>query len=257
MYSNNAKIYESGISLSAKSALWPLPDAVPFDKGSQIVKDANSIFSEKIFASSRQPIDLGETHIQFPREEFYILRMPIRYKYVWSLPVELAFLGDVLHKATSFQQSAFGTFLYPYVYLTIRHGDQKEFGTNVWHNDGFQGNVKARHIGEISYIWTSDGGTEWAEDPVNVPDTFDPAKHNFFSVLEKIDFQQVKRSKPKSLTCFDSYTIHRKNTNPGKRTMLRITFSNIEIKDSNYTPNPAFKLSYSKPEPRDTLSSFT
>jgi hypothetical protein len=183
--------------------------------------------------------------------------MPIRQKYSWAIPSNLNWLSPVLEKAGCFQHSAFETYLYPYVYITIRHGEQKEYGTEVWHTDGFQGDVKARHVGEISYIWTSDGGTEWGNDQIKVPVDFDPANHNFFSLLDRHVFKSKQQSKAGHLYCFDSYCVHRKQTKPGPRTMIRLTFSNVEIKDPNYTENPFFKLSYSKAEPRDAIKNYT
>jgi len=257
-YSEAAQLYASSYEPVKQKLLWPFPSPVDFDAHSQIVKDSGKMFDESIFASPRVPIDMGHVILrELPASDVYVLRMPIRHRYAWAIPQNLGWLTDFFVAANNYQLSAFGTHQYPYVYLTIRHGEQKEYGTDVWHTDGFQGGLKSRHIGEISYIWTSDGETEWSTQGLTVPADFNPALHNFFCLLKPEEITATVKSKPAHMYCFDAYSVHRKCAPPGNRTMIRLTFSNVEIKDPNYTVNPSFNLKYNKIEPRDQLVSYS
>ena len=254
MYSKNVQNYNTDLKLAAELLRFSFPIKVSRpDPDSAIYADADKHFDESVFATARKPIAVKPMSLMLPKDQQHILRMPLRHKYVWNISADLRWLKPLFEAAESFQHSNFNTYKYPFVYLTVRHGEQKEVATDVWHTDGFQGKRSERHIGEISYIWTSDAGTEWSCQGIDIPQTFDPAQHNFFSLFEQQKFVDTMISNPKTLYCFDSYSLHRKIAKPGNRTMIRLTFSPVEIKDPNYSASPFFALKYDKPEPRDTL----
>ena len=254
-YSKLVANYSPNQTFSNKQLKWPFPnqlESIP----SQIKEDSSEIFSEALFAKARSPIDVKKIILPLPDEEVHVLRMPLRMGYVWSISEDFAWLKALLVAAESFQLANFGTHLYPFVYMTVRHGKQNEVATDVWHTDGFQGKKSERHIGEISYIWTSDGGTEWNTAGLNIPADFDSERHNLFDWMQTQKFDSTKQSQPSMLNCFDAYSVHRKNAKHGPRTIIRLTYSPVEIKDPNYTASPFFECKYDKAEPRDTLGKY-
>lgn len=251
-YSEIAKNFASELKFGSKTLPTPVSKLkMLVDKKNSIYTNCNKVFSEKHYSEVQSPIDLGVLSIGMPKEELYVLRMPIKFEGVWKIPEELWFLELFIRECNSYQNN-FGITKSPFVYITIRHGEQRDQLTDVWHVDGFQGKPAERHIPEVSYIWTDKSSTEWAVQSFDIPKDFDPTKHNFFNVITP----QVNESWDSPLNhvmLFNPYMVHRKKKYVGPRSMVRLTFSPVEIKDANYTPNPNFNLEYSKPEPRDEL----
>lgn len=211
-----------------------------------------SVFSEKHYSKVQSPIELERHVINCPYDSMYILRMPIKYNGCWKIPTELLFLESFIKRCRSYVFDHLNDSVYNYMYLTVRHGPQLDQLTDVWHVDGFQGNPTERHRPEVSFLWTDKSPTEWAIQSFDVPESFDPTKHNFFNIIDP-QVKVIRQTPMGHIIMFNPYMVHRKAKSVGPRTMIRLTFSPVEIKDPNFTHNPHFNLSYNKTEPRDEL----
>lgn len=261
-FSDIAKDYSAGVRFSSEKLHWVdalflsaglmKPTLTP-PKADPLFLDKDKIFHEDLFAVGRVPVNMKLVDLLLPSEEVHVLRMPLCFSGLWAVSKDFTWLVPFLAEAAAYQQEHFDVAKYPHAYLTIRHGEQREKATDVWHSDGFQGKLDDRHVGDINYIWTSDGATEWVTHGFDIPKDFDPAIHNFFSVLQQLPIYDTVMSLPRMMQCFDGYSVHRKNAPPGKRTFIRLTYTAFEITDPNYTPSPFFDLKYDRGEPRDKL----
>lgn len=217
-----------------------------------LYKNSFDVFSEKYYSKIQSPIDLGQHVMNCPNDNMYILRMPIKHNRRWKIPTELLFLKSFIKYCKSYVFDHLNDIKYNYVYLTVRHGPQLDQLTDVWHVDGFQGNPAERHIPEVSFLWVDKSPTEWAIQQFDIPGSFDPTKHNFFNIIDP-QVKIIRQTPMNHIIMFNPYMVHRKAKSVWSKTMVRLTFSPVEIKDPNFTHNPHFNLSYNKTEPRDEL----
>lgn len=179
-------------------------------------------------------------HTTCPFEEQYILRMMVRTptSQGFKIPEELDWLLPAISLTNSLQEKKMGIFN-PYVYITVRHGNVKSVTDDLWHVDGFS--MRVPHIPEQNYIWASNFGTEVLEQMLNLPEDFDPMRHNIHQYFQDVaDEKNVVDLANDTIYRIDPHVIHRRPViAPGTmRTFFRISYVPIEIEDDTCTVNP-------------------
>ncbi len=200
--------------------------------------------------------DCGLVNVTAPVDQ-YVLRMLVKKpntdfritpKLEWTIPLFFAALKS--QEEIEIRQ--------PFVYITVRSGEVTSITDDEWHVDGFS--TRVSHIPEQNYSWVDHTGSEYIEEAIEIPEDFNPRKHNihwFFQDWIKVNNVTVKRVTPKHLTGMDPYIVHRRPQIVGSRTFVRISFTPIEIEDVNNTPNPLLKTSYTRDGVKDFRNSLT
>jgi len=177
--------------------------------------------------------------IDFPKEDLYILRLPISTQYLFGeirLPKRLSFLKEFIKECRDYQENIIGIH-HPFMYLTIRHGEIKSIRDDMWHVDGFS--MRYNHLPEQNYIWSSHSPTEINEIETDLSD-FDPLLSNIHLRFKE---GNIKTLDSKTIYGLDPYVIHRRPPNSkGKRSFVRLSFTPIEIRDINNAINPLIKV---------------
>jgi hypothetical protein len=196
------------------------------------------------FKTAGLPKELDWLDISCPQDEQYILRMAVRAEGgQYLIPRELAWLYPMLIHA-QVHQHQLGVD-HPFCYITVRHGLVRSQTDDQWHVDGFS--TKVAHLPEQNYVWTSTDGTEYADLSVDVPDDFDPLRHNINHYLEQfVTPERVSKCADKTIYCMDPYIVHRRpvSTAGTMRTFVRLSFVPIEINDINNTQNSMLPRHY-------------
>jgi hypothetical protein len=190
-----------------------------------------------------------------PSREQHVLRMLIRRPYDGlRIPHELQWVLPLVGIAESRQANIAR---HPYLYLTVRNGVVHSHGDDEWHVDGFS--MQYHHLPEQNYTWTDYAGTEYYDGPCDIPGDFDPLRHNLHSYIQtQINPALVRRTLPYHAYVMDPYVIHRRppETAGTWRCFVRLSYTPIEIADSNNTPNPLLPTNYTRDgvkDFRDTL----
>lgn len=188
--------------------------------------------------------------LQAPNARQYVLRMLISRPFLgFRVPDEYMWTYPLIEKAYEYQIQ--NGIRQPFCYLTIRHGLVDSQNDATWHVDGFSMNVT--HIPEQNYIWVNKSPTQVIHKSLPFPADFNPFIHNIHSYIQdSIDESDPKTAesivtlKENSLYVLDPYIIHRRppNTDNMQRTLVRISFTPIEIEDCNNTPNPLIPTNY-------------
>jgi hypothetical protein len=109
---------------------------------------------------------------------------------------------------------------------------------------------------EQNYLWSNTHPTEYVVKRNVFPNDFNPFEHNIHTFFQARinEKDEILKFGAKKLYCFDPYVIHRKPTGIENvmRTMVRISFTQIEIADVNNTINPLIKTEYT----RDGIKAF-
>lgn len=176
----------------------------------------------------------------FPQESQFILRMLLQPKYCNGLyiPSEVNWLSDII-KQISFFDQVFTGIEDNWVYITVRHGDAAEFNDNQWHFDG--ASFKTETIPERDYIWCSHSPTEYKTGDITLPSDFDPIKHNIFNfVADELRDEPIKTIESKQWYLLNPFCFHRcpRIVKGISRTFIRVSFIDVELRDSNNTQNP-------------------
>lgn len=196
-------------------------------------------------------------NLQAPDSRQYVLRMLISRPFLgFRVPEEYMWTYPLIEKAYEYQIQ--NGIRQPFCYLTIRHGLVDSQNDATWHVDGFSMNVT--HIPEQNYIWVNKSPTQVIHKSLAFPDDFNPFIHNIHSYIQDSiasDLKSVETEitlKENSLYVLDPYIIHRRppNTDNMQRTLVRISFTPIEIEDCNNTPNPLIPTNYI----RDSVKAF-
>lgn len=172
-------------------------------------------------------------------DEQYILRMMVGSPNVngRQIPTELNWLKPLIEACSVFQ--ARKEINNPFIYVTVRHGIVKSVTDDLWHVDGFS--MRVPHIPEQNYIYASHCGTEVLEQTIQLPEDFDPMRHNIHQYFQDVAKEEnVKVLRNNTLYRIDPYVVHRrpKVTEGVMRTFVRISFIPIEIEDDTCTVNP-------------------
>jgi hypothetical protein len=191
------------------------------------------------------PEMVGCLHLSPPQSEQQVLRMLIRRPFDGlRLPHWLQWVLPLVGMAEARQASIAR---HPFLYLTIRSGVVSSQGDDQWHVDGFS--LQYHHLPEQNYIWSDSCGTEWYNGPVEIPEDFDPLRHNLHSYLqERIDPALICRVLAGHAYVLDPYVIHRRppETAGSQRCFVRLSYTPIEIADANNSLNPLLPTNYAR-----------
>ncbi len=169
-----------------------------------------------------------------PVPQLHILRMRVASPFeALKLPDTLKFLEEAIcHFATR------APVWLPWVYVTVRHGDIKELGDDVWHVDGYS--MRTPHPPEVDYIWSDHTPTEFLVGRFEPPAAFNPLKHDLALWLQsRAANGHVFQGEARCWYSLSPYVVHRRPAYASApRTFLRISFLPIEIVDDVQTQNP-------------------
>jgi hypothetical protein len=186
-------------------------------------------------------VRIGTISPLLPRGEQRILRMMIRSPETgnFQIPEMLDWLAPAIGMSNEVQEA--NGIRSPYVYVTVRHGaaQTNEFRDDVFHVDGFS--MRKAHVPEQNYIWSNRIGTEILEQEINLPEDFDPFKHNIHQYFQDVaDTKNAKNLYPGTMYAIDPYVVHRRPvvTAGMQRTFFRISYIPIEIEDDTCMINP-------------------
>ncbi len=188
--------------------------------------------------ASNEVWQLSRENLIVPDDQ-YILRMMIRNPDTngFVIPKELEWLENTIRNLDKFQQVMFRN--HPFVYVTVRSGEVKSVTDDMWHVDGFS--MRVPHKPEQNYIWSDCYPTELLNQEFNIPDDFDPLKHNLHTYFQdNADPTKIYSAKEKHICVIDPYIVHRRPSVPvgTKRCFFRVSFVPVEIEDDTCTPNP-------------------
>lgn len=211
------------------------------------ILDLEPFFYPKVL-NPIQEIDLSP-----PSEAQKILRMQISDGVNNSIPSELDWLHSFISIATEHQNNVI-RIRHPFRHITVRHGFVDSTTDDEWHVDGFS--TKFNHLPEQNYVWCSDYGTELHLKEIEFPLDFNPLEHNLNDYFEDKKIDVTHTLKPRHMYCMDPYIPHRRpKVSTGKwRTFVRLTFSPLEVADTQNTPNPDKKLHHPESRIRDGVS---
>lgn len=185
------------------------------------------------------PVPVCQSLARPPVKRQYVLRMMVRAKdMVLRIPDELQWLAPTIQALVDHQR--YEQLSNPYIYVTVRHGVVTSVTDDEWHVDGFS--MRFPHVPEQNYICSHSNPTEFLLNRWQIPETFDPHKHNlhwFFQ--DRAEHEGVLlRGDPYVVYVVDPYCVHRRpSIEVGTvRTMWRVSFVPIEIEDDMCTPNP-------------------
>ena len=172
-------------------------------------------------------------------ERLYILRMMVKRLHdEFQIPDELLPFKEMITFAHKYQKFFVGI-EQPFCYVTIRHGVVTSENDDEWHADGFS--TKITHLPEQNYIWSNIHPTEYVEKKFKFPADFNPLIHNVHKFFQnRIKKSDIKTAEAKTMYGMGPYIVHRRPYIPQGtiRTFVRISFTPIEIVDSNNTQNP-------------------
>lgn len=218
-------------------------------------------FSQEYYQYPSPPVDLGAFELTPPVEPVYALRLLIRQPddTLFHLPTRLGFLQNYIQHCTAYQTQYFPDTAARFVYLTVRSGPVISSRDDEMHVDGFQGVSVPRHIPEQNYLWASSHATLYSVQAYFVDD-LDPARHNLHEYLERVtDRSRLIASTARHIYLIDPYHPHARPALPASisRTVVRLTFSPVEIRDDSNTLNPRLPRGpYNRDDVRNQLVPF-
>lgn len=135
-------------------------------------------------------------------------------------------------------------------YLTVIHGVSNFDTLSDWHFDGASSRFAS--VPERNFIYVDappEHCTEYATGRLDIPEDFDMFKHNLHghaSPQVKSKGMKVQKISPMTWYMIDPFCLHRQPTEAqGKfRTFVRLSFTDVEIRDVNNTVNPRFPTNY-------------
>lgn len=199
------------------------------------------------YQKTNEPLRVCKVSAQPNTDRQMILRMLIESPYSkgMKLPSELLWASEIIKQAKQFQRKI-TQISHPFTYVTVRHGVTTSLTDDEWHVDGFS--MRYNHLPEANYILsTGEHPTEFIRQAFVFPDDFDPLRHNINKYFQRrIDEDSISRCKPNVLYFVDPYVVHRRPpiTQGSRRTLVRISFTPIEIPDVNNTRNPLIKTEH-------------
>lgn len=199
------------------------------------------------YSEANGPDRLGQLDLNTPDDRQYVLRMLIKEPFgEFQIPNELEWLEPLVSRAYA-HQLKMGV-RQPFCHVTVRHGEVTSEKDDEWHVDGFSMNVT--HLPEQNYAWVNRYPTEYMERGFDIPEDFDPQKHNIHLLFQDLmnGDEDVKTFDEETVYCFDPYVLHRRPEVPTgiERTFIRVSFTPMEIKDVNNTQNPLIPRDYDR-----------
>jgi hypothetical protein len=204
------------------------------------------------------PYEVGPRSLQTPTDPQYCLRVLVSTPQTGlQVPPFLDWTVPLLLSAEKYQANIVGI-RHPFTYITVRHGPITTYGDQTWHVDGFS--MRYHHLPEANYVWVQGTPTLWADQLFHIPETFSPHRHNLHSFLaRRVEPSRVKSLLPGHQYLLDPYVVHRRPDCTQPRTLVRISFTPIEIPDIHNTRNPLIPTphyTYDGVAARDALLDF-
>lgn len=223
-------------------------------------KKLKTLNDYKILDSLEKVIDVKNPIIP-DKKEVMILRMLVRPKYGnFIIPDELKFLEEIIYSLSEYDVKRTGI-EHSWCYVTIRHGEVKSKTDDEWHFDG--SSFRTDIIPERNYIWVNHSPTEYKEGNLDIPNDFDPIKHDLFSFAScQLEKNPIKTAKEKTWWLLSPFCLHKRPfiDNSKSRTFYRICFTDIEGRDINNTQNPLLYTEFYNRNPvktfRDNLQNY-
>lgn len=168
-----------------------------------------------------------------------ILRMLVRAKYgPFEIPACLWWLKPFIF-ALSSKDENYTDILESWCYVTVRHGMPFSTTDDEWHFDG--ASFRMDDIPDRNYIWVNHTPTEYKTGIMYIPEGFDPIRNNLFTLaINNTRINRIHATVARNWYMFNPFVLHRRPPNtPNKpRTFIRISFTDVEIRDVNNTQNP-------------------
>lgn len=226
------------------------------DNLTQLIERSVQALNLKQYGEENQPFRLGEMKdVLCPYSRQYVLRCLVSKPFeVNRIPTELKWLAKLYTLCDMFNRNIVGI-KQPFAYITVRHGLVESTTDDEWHVDGFSTTIT--HLPEQNYIWTNVHPTEYIRKPFYFPHSFDPQRHNIHNFFQDNINESTKiwTMEENNIYCIDPYIVHRRPQIPEGtvRTFVRISFTPIEIIDTNNTVNPLLQAT---PTVRDGRANF-
>ena len=129
----------------------------------------------KQYSTVCDPEWLWKIQLTPPKERQYILRMMVACPgHELCIPNELQWLKGLIERCLANQMDH--DVVHPFIYVTVRHGQVTSTTDDDWHVDGFS--TRIPHGPEQNYIWMTSPATEILGQSFDVPNDFDPLRHN-------------------------------------------------------------------------------
>ena len=172
--------------------------------------------------------------------EQHVLRMLVKPKYgKFSIPEELNGLRDWIFFLYGYD-SEMSQIENSWCYVTVRHGIPWSERDDEWHFDGVS--FRTELIPDRNYIWVNRAPTQFKTGSLTIPSDFDPAKYNFHTFAAKqLEHNVIQEIEAQSWYYLSQFCLHRRQPDMDKttsRTFIRISFTDIEIRDEMNTQNP-------------------
>ncbi len=227
------------------------------DADNPIYARGGQVFNQRGYMFPAPPVYMGQSEIKPPEDPVFALRLLIKQPgSSFVVPNTLKFLEEFIRDCSAYQAQFFPVFEERFVYITVRSGPMMPNKEDVFHVDGFQGISVPRHIPEQNYLWASSHPTLFSLQPYFV-ENLDPGKHNVHDYFDKAtDRRMVYEGLSKGIYLIDPMHVHaRRPLNVGTvRTVVRLTYSPVEIRDDTNTPNPELPRGpYNRNDPRNHL----
>jgi hypothetical protein len=204
-----------------------------------MTRDPLKLKSLSDFSVLDAPDFIGPYNPRVPEKEQMILRMLVCPKYgTLRIPQELSWLSGAIETISEHDKAVTGI-ADSWCYVTVRHGKVKSTTDDEWHFDG--ASFRVEHIPERNYIWSSADPTEYKTGKLSIPEDFDPMRHHLFKLAEaQTKDEPIKTIKARCWYRLSPFCLHRRPTinHDGIRTFIRVSFTDIEIRDVNNTQNP-------------------
>ncbi len=227
---------------------------------SPVYSRAQEMFSQEYYSYPAPPLFLGATDLQPPEEPLYVLRLLIKQPdSQFIISEKLLFAKDLIASCAAYQKQHFPDYENRFVYLTVRSGEVRTSRDDEFHVDGFQGLSVPRHIPEQNYLWASAYPTIFSLQPYFV-ERLHPMQHNVHAFFDQhTDRSNLYKGVDNGLYIIDPYHVHARQTLPAgvRRTVLRLTFSPVEIRDDTNMVNKWLPRGpYNRDDIRNALVSY-
>ncbi len=190
------------------------------------------------FSVLQAPISIDKLPpLDKPLEDIRILRMLVKPKYssYRYIPRSLGWLGFAIARAhmVDYEQTGIKD-EHKWCYVTVRNGINPE-PDNSFHFDG--GSLRTELIPERNYVYNHTHPLLYKMGKVDWPGDFDPIKQNMFSHVEKQEGLTVHQANQGWNLLYPN-VFHARLPGDENRLFVRITFTDIEIRDVMCTQNP-------------------
>lgn len=149
-----------------------------------MIKDrAKTALNLDQYAEPNGPERVGPVDAECPHDRQYVLRMLVREPFGgFEIPEELQWAEPLIAEAAHHQEQI--SVRQPFCHVTVRHGEVTSVKDDEWHVDGFSMNVT--HLPEQNYAWVDNHPTEYVERGFDIPDDFDPRRHNIHLLIQDL-----------------------------------------------------------------------